>query len=172
MILRMESRRIKISETGDAVMTLEEIAEQCEEKPEFLENDIYLVKPKKSHPVFIAYLIYVNQNVGLYQIRAISDEIKTNKYGTELQNSFNDVKDRISKTYGKPEIYDDIDRNLSTSYQKDEYWFYTLKEGSRELFAVWGNSSSLADNLDFLSNFFFTMLGVSATFKNFSFLSE
>lgn len=132
-------------------MTLEEIAEQCEGEPEFLENDIYLVKPKKSHPVFIAYLIYVNQKVGLYQIRAVSDEIKTNKYGTELQNTFNDVKDRISKTYGKPRIYDDVDRNLYDMYQEDKYWFYTLQEGSRELSAVWGTSSSLADNLDLVA---------------------
>lgn len=151
MILRMESRRIKISKTGGAVMTLEEITEQCEGQPEFLENDIYLVKPKKSHPVFIAYLVYVNQNVGLYQIRAVSDEIKTNKYGTELQNTFNNVKDRISKTYGTPEIYDDVDINLSDYYQQDDYWFYTLREGSRELYATWGESEPLSDNLDLVA---------------------
>lgn len=132
-------------------MTLEKIAEQCESEPEFLENDIYLVKPIKNHPVFTFYAVYVNQNVGLYQIRAISDEIETNKYGTELQNAFNNVKDRISKTYGKPKINNNIDRNLYELYQKDEYWFYTLKEGSRELSAVCGTSSSLADNLDFVA---------------------
>lgn len=47
-------------------MTLEEIAEQCENEPEFLENDVYLIKPKKTHPVFTVYGVYVNQNVGLY----------------------------------------------------------------------------------------------------------
>lgn len=132
-------------------MTIEEIAEQCEGEPEFLENDIYLIKPKKSHPVFSAYGVYVNQNVGLYQIRAISDEIKTNRYGTELQNAFNNVKDRISKTYGTPEIYDDVDRNISSHYQEDEYWFYTLREGSRELYATWGESEPLSDNLDLVA---------------------
>lgn len=65
-------------------MTLDEIAEQCEEEPKFLENDIYLVKPIKSHPVFIAYLVYVNQKVGLYQIRAVSDEIKR----TNMEQNF------------------------------------------------------------------------------------
>ena len=132
-------------------MTLEEIAEQCEEEPEFLENDIYLIKPKKSHPVFTVYGVYINQNVGLYQIRAISDEIKTNKYGTELQNAFNNVKDRISKTYGTPEIYDDVDRNISYYNQQDDRWFYTLKEGSRELYATWGESEPLSDNLDLVA---------------------
>ena len=33
-------------------------------------------------------------------------------------------------------------------YQKDEYWFYALREGSRELSAVWGYNSTLPDNLD------------------------
>lgn len=132
-------------------MTLEEITEQCKEVPEYLEDDIYLIKPIKNHPVFTFYAVYLNQNVGLYQIRAISDEIKTNKYGTELQNAFNNVKDRIAKTYGKPEIYDDVYRNLYELYQKDEYWFYTLQEDSRELSAVWGESSPLTDNLDFVA---------------------
>lgn len=132
-------------------MTLEEITEQCENEPEFLENDVYLIKPKKTHPVFTVYGVYVNQNVGLYQIRAISDEIKTNKYGTELQNAFNNVKDRISKTYGKPKINNNIDRNLYELYQQDEYWFYTLREGSRKLSAVWGEAEPLSDNLDLVA---------------------
>ncbi len=129
-------------------MTIEEIAEQCEDDPVFIENDVYLVKPTKNHPVFTFYAVYVSEKVGLYQIRAISDEIKTNKYGTELQNAFNNVKDRISKTYGKPKINNNIDRNLYDLYQKDEYWFYTLREGSRELSAIWGKSSPLADDLN------------------------
>lgn len=126
-------------------MTIEEIAEQCEEEPVFIQNDVYLVKPIKNHPVFMFYAVYVNEKVGLYQIRAISDEIETNKYGTELQNAFNNVKDRISKTYGKPKINNNVDRD---SFQSNDYWFYTLKEGSRELSAIWGKSSPLADDLD------------------------
>lgn len=132
-------------------MTLEEIAEQCEEEPLFIENDVYFVTPKRLHPIFNFYYVRVSKNIGLYGIVAASDEIKTNKYGTELQNTFNNVKDRISKTYGKPKINNNIDRNLYELYQKDEYWFYTLKEGSRELSAVWGKSSPLADDLDFVA---------------------
>ena len=129
-------------------MTIDEIAEQCEEEPTFVKDDIYLVKPIKSHPLFSYYAVYVNDKTGLYQIRAISDSVTCNKYGTELQNAFNNVKDRIAKTYGKPKINNKVDSSISSYYQKDENWFYTLREGSRELSAVWGNNSSLADNLD------------------------
>ncbi|WP_029409973.1 hypothetical protein [Treponema pedis] len=33
------------------------------------------------------------------------------------------------------------------SYVKDEYWFQTLKDGSRQLSAVWGEKTELADGL-------------------------
>lgn len=128
-------------------MTIDEIAGQCEEAPIFVQNDIYLIKPIKSHPIFEVYAVYVNEKSGLYQIRAASEPITTNKYGTELQNAFNSVKDRIAKTYGKPKINSKIDSNISSLYQNDEYWFYTLREGSRELSAVWGYDAPLADSL-------------------------
>ena len=128
-------------------MTIEEIAEQCEEEPSFVKDDIYLVKPKKKHPLFSYYAVYVNEKTGLYQIRAISDSVTCNKYGTEIQNAFNSVKDRIAKTYGKPRIKNKVDSAISSFLQKDEYWFRTLKDGSRQLSAIWGEKTELADNL-------------------------
>lgn len=128
-------------------MMIDEIEAQCEESPDFIKSDIYLIKPINNHSLFEYYAVYVNEKIGLYQIRAISDSIETNKYGTELQNFFNNVKDRISKTYGNPKVVDKIDRNLPTAFQKDDYWFYTLKEGSRELYAIWGTNELLSDNL-------------------------
>ena len=128
-------------------MTIEEISEQCEEEPSYLKDDIYLVKPIKKHPLFSYYAVYVNEKTGLYQIRAISDSVTCNKYGTEIQNAFNSVKDRIAKTYGKPRIINKVDSAISSFLQKDEYWFQTLKDGSRQLSAIWGEKSELADGL-------------------------
>ncbi|WP_225969229.1 hypothetical protein [Treponema pedis] len=124
-------------------MTVEEIAEQCEEEPSYVKDDIYLVKPRKKHPLFSYYAVYVNEKTGLYQIRAISDSVTCNKYGTEIQNAFNSVKDRIAKTYGKPQIINKVDSAISSFLQKDEYWFQTLKAGSRRLSAVWGEKQNL-----------------------------
>ncbi len=128
-------------------MTIEKIAEQCEEEPSFVKDDIYLVKPIKKHPLFSYYAVYVNEKTGLYQIRAISDSVTCNKYGTEIQNAFNSVKDRIAKTYGKSRIINKVDSAISSFLQKDEYWFRTLKDGSRQLSAIWGEKTELADNL-------------------------
>lgn len=132
-------------------MTVEEIAEQCEEEPSYVKDDIYLVKPIKKHPLFSYYAVYVNEKTGLYQIRAISDSVTCNKYGTEIQNAFNSVKDRIAKTYGKPQIINKVDSAISSFLQKDEYWFQTLKDGSRQLSAVWGEKTELADDLVFVA---------------------
>ena len=128
-------------------MTIEEIAEQCEEEPSFVKDDIYLVKPIKKHPLFSYYAVYVSEKTGLYQIRAISDSVTCNKYGTEIQNAFNSVKDRIAKTYGKPRIINKVDSTISSFLQKDEYWFHTLKDGARQLSAIWGENTELTDNL-------------------------
>ena len=78
-------------------MTIEEITEQCEEEPSFVKDDIYLAKPIKKHPLFSYYAVYVSEKTGLYQIRAISDSMTCNKYGTEIQNAFNSVKDSYPK---------------------------------------------------------------------------
>ena len=129
-------------------MTVEEIAEQCEEEPSYFEDDIYFVKPIKKHPLFDYYAVYVNEKTGLYQIRAISSLITTNKFGTELKNAFNSLKDRIAKTYGKPKVTDKYSNSSDSYYQQDKYWFYSLREGSRELSAVWGYDSALSDELE------------------------
>lgn len=129
-------------------MTIDEIAEQCEEYPSLVKDEIYLVKPIKKHPLFSYYAVYVNEKTGLYQIRAISDSISCNKYGTEIKNAFTSIKDRIAKTYGKPKVNDRYKNTADSYYQKDEYWFYSLREGSRELSAIWGEKTTLIDDLE------------------------
>lgn len=128
-------------------MTIDEIAEQCEDEPSFLQDDVYLITPIKRHPLFTYYAVYVNESTGLYQIRAVSDSIQCNQYGTELQNAFNNLKDRIGKTYGKPRINNKVDPNISEYSRDDKHWFMTLKEGSRVLTAIWGEKTDLPDDL-------------------------
>ena len=128
-------------------MTIDEIAEQCEDEPSFLQDDVYLITPIKKHPLFTYYAVYVNESTGLYQIRAVSDSIQCNQYGTELQNAFNNLKDRIGKSYGKPRINNKVDPNISEYSRDDKHWFMTLKEGSRVLTAIWGEKTDLPDDL-------------------------
>ena len=126
-------------------MTLEQITEVCDGiEPYHLEEDIYLIEPLKRHPLFPSYAVYVDEKLGLYSIRAISDEITSNKYGRELKNAFDDITERVAKTYGQPRIIENKDPN-DYYINRDDYWFYTIKEGSREYYALW--TDDLKDNL-------------------------
>ena len=129
-------------------MTLDEITEQCEEEPSYLENDIYIISPVKKHPLFEYYGVYVDEKEGLYEVRAISYPIKSNKFGEEIKKAFSNIKDRITKTYGRPKVTDRYENSEDSYHKKDEYWFYSLREGSRKLCATWGKNADLADDLD------------------------
>lgn len=127
-------------------MSLKDIAKECEGKPELIKDDKYLIKPKKNHPLFVSYIAFVDKKKGLYQIRALTTSIASNEYGTEIRAAFDDAAARISKTYGEPQIRDEVDPN--TSFHEDKYWIYTLKEGARTLSALWNNPESMKDSLD------------------------
>jgi hypothetical protein len=136
-------------------MSLEEVTKACGGiRPERLENDDrYLISPTKSHPDFEYYLVFVDDNKGLYCIRSISKEINTSKYGTELKSFFHEMTERLSKTYGKPEVYDKIKKDVMDFLKKDEWWLHTLQEGSRILEAVWEKGAgkvTMSKDLDYV----------------------
>jgi len=136
-------------------MNLDDITKACGGiRPERLENDDrYLVSPTKSHPDFEYYLVFVDANKGLYCIRAISTEIRTSKYGTELKSFFHEMTERLSKTYGKPEVNDKIKKDVMDFLKKDEWWLHTLQEGSRILESVWEKGAgkvTMSKDLDYV----------------------
>ncbi|MBR3654246.1 MAG: hypothetical protein IKN62_02285 [Elusimicrobia bacterium] len=133
-------------------MSVEEISKLSEKgyEPTSPDNDDrYLFVPKKKHEVFKIYIAFIDQEKGLYSIRAVSEEIKTNDYGTELKNVFSDMVDRLSKIYGKPKIIDKI--NSDSHFKEDKHWMYTLGQGARTLAAGWikgEKDTNLPEELD------------------------
>lgn len=119
-------------------MTLEEVTEACNgEIPRRIEqDDRYYISPSKSHSTFKTYIAWISEDYGLYYVRAISDEIYTNDYGTELKNAFYAFEPRVENAYGKGSVFDGItDRN--TLWDADKYWFTALSDGARALYAEW-----------------------------------
>ena len=137
-------------------MNLDDITKACGGiRPEKSDkyDDRYWISPTKSHPDFEHYLVFVDNNKGLYCIRAISTEINTTQYGTELKNFFYEMTERLSKTYGKPQIFDEINKSVSDFLKKDEWWMSTLKDGSRTLEAVWEQGAgkiTMSKDLDYV----------------------
>lgn len=119
-------------------MSFEEVTEACNGKrPQRIENDDrYLIEPAKSHSTFKTYLAWISDEYGLYYIRAISDEITTNDYGTELKNAFYAFEPRVENAYGKGSIFDGI-TDKETLWKEDKYWFTALSQGARALYAEW-----------------------------------
>lgn len=123
-------------------MTLDDLAEACDgAEPIHIEDDCYYVFPVKKHPLFKHYVAFVDDDEGLYLIRAVSDDISTNRYGTEIQNTFAEIKERVSKTYGRPRIIDEIASD--TLWKDDKYWLKALAEGSRTYAAIWKSSAKM-----------------------------
>lgn len=132
-------------------MSLDEVTKVCGgARPERLENDDrYLISPTKSHPDFKYYLVFVDDNKGLYAIRAISTEIKTTQYGTELKSFFYEMTERLSKTYGKSNVKDEI--KSDALFKADEWWMMSLGDGSRILGSLWsGGTGTVPKDLDYV----------------------
>ncbi len=125
-------------------MTLDQITQACNNtKPKQIEGDKYYVYPAKKHPLFKYYIAYVDASEGLYCLQAVSDDIKTNNYGTELKQAFTEIKDRVSKTYGNPRMIDSLDPN--SIWKNDSFWLTALDDGARTYAAVW--DKKLKDDL-------------------------
>ena len=129
-------------------MSLEDLNEVCDgTEPKHIKDDCYYVFPLKKHPLFKHYVAFVDNEKGLYCIKAISDDIQTNNYGSEIQNAFAEIKERVSKTYGKPRIIDEIASD--TLWKDDKYWVSALADGARTYACIWESSSKnkLKDDL-------------------------
>lgn len=129
-------------------MSLDEVKAACDGKrPVLVDDNAYMIQPAKSHPLFEQYIVRIVPEKGLSAIIAIGYEQTVCKYGTELKDSFYDMIDRLAKTYGEPEIFDETKPGLNKIWASEEYWMYTLHNGSRRLEAVWthNNKNGLSD---------------------------
>ena len=84
-------------------MTLEEVTEVCDKKPQLYREDIYYITPIKKHPLFEKYVIFVDKEKGLYSIIALSEEDYSR---TVIDNTYTEIRVSISKTYGSSEKVD------------------------------------------------------------------
>lgn len=99
-------------------MTVNEIVESCDDtEAKHIKDDCYYIVPVKTHPLFEHSIAFVDEKKDLYRIKAVTKTIKSNEYGTEIKNPFEEIKGRIAKVYGKPQIIDEIEPEY---YLKDD----------------------------------------------------
>jgi len=92
--------------------------------------------PKK-HSAFQYYFMRITPVQGLAWIKAVGNNIQTNPYGFELKATFDEMKEKLQKIYGKPKLVDFL---MHDSIWKDARdWMQALQSGERRLFAQWEN---------------------------------
>lgn len=128
----------------DMGLSLDDVKQVC--KVKHLENDAYEVIPPKKNDLFETYIVWIDSEYGVHGIRAISEQIITNDHGTELKSRFENIVRSIENKYGR---YKKVDSNSNRIFGEAQYFMYTLREGSRELAAIWAKKhlSQLPDNI-------------------------
>lgn len=114
-------------------MTLDKVKTACKGHVELIDDDCYKITPPKTHPKFDNYIVWIDPDVGLYYIKAITADIHTNGYGTELKNQFMEILSPLDNKYGKFKLIDYIEP--SSLWDDDRYWVMGLCKGDRTCFA-------------------------------------
>lgn len=100
-----------------------------------IDDDRYLIVPPKRHPSFEQYVVWLNENHGIYYIKATGTTIKSSDYGTELKSEFHNVLAPLEKKYGTFTLIDTIAPDFILS--DEQYWMHALRNGARTYQAYW-----------------------------------
>lgn len=111
-------------------MTLEDITEVCGgTKPTKQGYDCYMIYPEKKHPLFKEYIVFVDQEKGLYSIIALSKEDRSR---TIIDNTYIEIRESITKIYGSSEEVD-IDISLKDKQYNSIGTYYYCEKWEKEL---------------------------------------
>jgi hypothetical protein len=93
----------------------------------------------KPHPAF-------SPKDGLLNIVAFGNGITTNGFGEAVHDSFVQIQEGISKTYGPPDVSSDRVRDGSI-WNEPQDWMMGLLKGERDLMAIWYKTVSSTKKL-------------------------
>lgn len=133
-------------------MTLEELKKQG---PFVSGNQpfIYIAKTiATGHPDFVLYIALLTPGQGLCKIQAVSKDVDTSSFGSELQEKHRDLVGVLSKKYGAPtNEFNALKAGSIWNEPKD--WMMGLLRKERNLDAFWSKSdkNNLSDSLEAVS---------------------
>jgi len=129
-------------------MPPEEVTKLSSTAPEKVNDNLYKITPPKTHKLFETYVEGVSDAVGLFAIRAISKDIPTSCFGTELKGEFMDLVSSIERAYGEYQLYDFL--RPGSIWDESRDFMMGMIEKERGLAAFWEKDakSSLPDDLE------------------------
>ena len=124
-------------------MTLNQIDKHARK----IRDTLYEVKVPKPHSFFESYIVQISPTKGLYFVKAISKDISTNVYGTELKSSFDNLENKLLKAYRKNTRFDFLRSGSIWNEPKD--WMMALRKKERSLMSYWDKETGFkkVDNL-------------------------
>lgn len=97
-------------------------------------------KSPKSNSSFVQFALVVSTTAGLCQIRAISKDIHTSRFGYELKSSFDEMKGALTEVYGKPVLMDTL--IAGSIWREPKEWMMSLRQKERYLSVAWTATSA------------------------------
>ncbi|MFP3848952.1 hypothetical protein [Pseudomonas sp. W5-01] len=99
-----------------------------------------LEKSPKPNSSFAQFALVVSPTAGLCQIRAISKDIHTSRFGYELKSSFDEMKGALTEVYGKPVLMDTL--IAGSIWREPKEWMMSLRQKERYLSVAWTATSA------------------------------
>lgn len=99
-----------------------------------------LDKSPKPNSSFAQFALVVSPTAGLCQIRAISKDIHTSRFGYELKSSFDEMKGALTEVYGKPVLMDIL--IAGSIWREPKEWMMSLRQKERYLSVAWTATSA------------------------------
>ena len=92
----------------------------------------YYANPSKSHSMLSYYIVFIDDEYGLVEVRALSDECYS-EY--QIRNVYDMLKPQLSSVYGEPEEIDEISWN--SDWDGPENFIRAMLYGDRVLISMW-----------------------------------
>lgn len=92
----------------------------------------YYANPLKPHSMLSYYIVFIDDEYGLVEVRAISDECYS-EY--QIRNIYDMLKPQLSSVYGEPEEIDEISWN--SDWDGPENFIRSILYGDRVLISMW-----------------------------------
>lgn len=92
----------------------------------------YYVSPSKPHSMLSYYIVFIDEEYGLFEVRACSNECYS-EY--QIRNVYNMLQPQLSSVYGEPEEYDEI--SWDSDWEGSENFIRSILYGDRTLLSMW-----------------------------------
>lgn len=110
----------------------------------------YYVSPKATHPDFEKYIVQLDEDEGVFWIKAVGRDISDSGYGLTIKSKFSEIESSLQKTYGTGKLVDYLyPRSI---WDEPGDWMMGIAKNERFYFRTWEmqNGKAFPGNIESL----------------------